>query len=104
MRGNRLRELQGLRPPFRLLNAFVAAARAAVCRRRCIHGVFAAENPASQVAVRHNPEPMVRGGGQLLNLGRAVGDVVERLARHGAINAKLVGDAHDLGNAPAMEV
>ena len=41
---------------------------------------------------------------QLLDLGSAVDHVVERLARDRPVDAELIGQTHDLGDAPAAEV
>ncbi|KAG1252871.1 hypothetical protein G6F65_017724 [Rhizopus arrhizus] len=99
-----LGDLQRFRPPLGLLHALVATAGTAVGWRRRVHGVLAREHAARQRAVRNDTQAVVARGGQLLDFGRAIDDVVERLAGDRTVDAELVGDARHFGNAPAAEI
>ncbi|KAF1855195.1 hypothetical protein Lal_00003742 [Lupinus albus] len=97
-------DVQRLGAPFGLLDALVAAASTGVGGRRCIHRVLAGEHATGQRAVGDHAQAVVPGGGQLLHLGGAVDDVVQRLAGHGPVDAEGIGQARHLGDAPATEV
>ena len=45
----------------------------------------------------------MHGGRKLFDLGRAIDEVVQRFARDRAIDAELVREPHDLGDAPALK-
>jgi len=75
-------DLQRLRPPFGLHDAHVVAPCPRTFRRRRLGIVLAAQDTARERAVGRDADAEMAGGGELLDLGQAVDDVVQWLADH----------------------
>ena len=90
--------------PFDVEEALVAAAGAGIGIGHGIGLILAGQDPARQRAVRDDAGSVVVRSGQLLVLGHAVEDVVERLAGNRAIDAELVCQVRDFGDPPAAKV
>ena len=66
--------------------------------------VLAGQHAARQRAVGHDAEAVIAAGRQMLDLGHAVHGVVIGLADDRAVDAELVADVADLGDAPGAVV
>src|SRR3569832_925880 len=99
-----LSEFERFRSPFGLLHALVGAARAWVLVGRRVRLVLAGEHATRQGAVGHDAEAVIAAGRKVLDLGHAVHGVVIGLADDRAIDAIVVADVADFGDAPSAIV
>ena len=104
VRGHLLSDAQGFRPPLGLLQPLVAASGARVRRWRRIDRVLAAQHAAGQGTIGDHAQAIVGRRRQLLDLGRAIDEIVKRFAGDRPIDAEVVGDARHPGDAPAAEI
>ena len=66
--------------------------------------VFAGQHAARQRAVGHDAEAVIAAGRKMLDLGHAVHGVVIGLADDRAVDADVVADVADLGDAPGAVI
>src|SRR4051812_37877766 len=99
-----LGEFERFRAPFGLHHALVGAAGAGVLVGRGVRHVLAGQHAARQRAVGYDAEAVIAAGREVLDLGHAVHRVVVGLADDRTIDAVVVADVADFGDAPGAIV
>ena len=102
--GELLGDGEAFRAPFGFHHAAVLAAGAGVGGWRGIGVVFAGEHAAGEWRIGHDAEAEIVARGQVFDFDLAVEGVVERLAGNGTVDAGLVAQRADFGDAPGAVV
>lgn len=99
-----LRQRQGLGPPFRLRDTLVSPPGPAVGSGLCASLIFGGQHATRQRRISHHTHAVMMAGGQMLLLDLAVGQIVERLAGGGPVDAQRVGDMGEFRDLPGAVI